>query len=320
MTRTTGATYPTNIGNPSAMTVVNKTLYVAADGNAAGPPSVAAFTIAPMTGALTLNGTVPAGQPPHYIAATNTTVYVGNFGSNDINVFSIGAAGNLTSIQTLAANGVSSLQVDGIAGKFVFSGHRASGPTGPQLCTHTIQASGSLGAMPNCVAVGGAPQAMQVAGGVLFILFNAIVPPAISNTNWVSAWTINSATGALTHRGMDLDIGAANTGGMAVSTNGQTLYIPRQGGFTTVSTADPLSSSMVTFPATGSQWCLLPPAGAGGVVAAPTGQAIYVTDPIGVVGGNIAGPRISALDVTGGGLKAIVCDTAGRLPQSMAIF
>ena len=65
---------------------------------------------------------------------------------------------------------------------------------------------------------------------------------------------------------------------------------------------------------------LLPPVGAGGVVAAPTGQAIYVTDPIGVFGGNIAGPRVSALDVTGGDLKAIVCDTAGRLPQSMAIF
>ena len=320
LTRKTGTTLSATIGSPSAMTAVNKTLYVAGSGNAAAGASVAQFTISSMTGGLTLRGTVPTGNPPHYMAATTTTVYVGSFGSNNISVYSINAAGDLTNIQTAAANGVNSLQVDGTPGTFLFTGHRASAPTGPQVCTHAIQAGGSLGATPNCFALAGAPQAMQVSGGVLYLLFNAIVPPSLGNTNWISAWTINPTTGALTHRGTDLDIGAANAGGMAVSTDGKTLFVPRQGGFTTVGTANPLTYAMVTFPATGSQWCILPPPGAGGVVADPRGNAIYVTDPVGAVSGNIIGPRVSALEiVAGGGLKATMCDTAGSLPQSMAI-
>lgn len=315
MTRTSSGTALSTIGNPSAMTAVNGTLYVA------GAASVGQFTINFMTGGLTLRGTVPAGTPPHYMSATNTTVYVGSFGSNDLRAYSIDASGNLTNIQTVAANGMNSLQLDGVPGKFLFTGHRASGLTLPGVCTHTIDAKGLLGAAPNCVPVGGAPQAMQVSGGVLYLLFNAIIPPMLGNTNWVSAWTINPTTGVLTRRGADLDIGAATTGGMAVSVDGQTLFIPRQGGFTTVSTANPLTSAMVTFPATGSQWCLLPPPGAGQVLTDPKGKAIYITDPIGAVTGNIQGSRVSALEiVAGGGLKAITCDTAGRLPQSMAIF
>jgi len=314
MMRRPGTAPSLTIGSPNAMTVVDKSLYVAGDA------SVAQFTIDPMSGALTLRGTVPTGIPPQYMAATKTTVYVASYGSNNISVYSIDAAGKLTNMQTAAANGVNSLQVEGIPGKFLFTGHRASGPTVPQVCAHTIQANGSLGATPNCVAVGGAPQAMQVSGGVLYLLFNAIVPPVVGNTNWISAWTINPTTGALTHRGTDIDIGAANTGGMAVSTDGQTLFIPRQGGFTTVGTANPLTYATITFPPTYSQWCLLPPVGAGGVLADPTGKAIYITDPVGAVTGNIIGPRVSAIEVAGGGLKAVVCDTAGRLPQSMAIF
>lgn len=320
MTRVTGVALAPTIGSPSAMTVVKETLYVAGSGSGGGG-SVAQFTIDSMSGALTLRGTVPAGNPPHYMASTITTVYVANAGSNNISVYSIDAAGNLTNMQTATGNGVNSLQVDGTPGKFLFTGHRASGPTVPQVCTHTIQANGSLGATPNCLAVSGAPQAMQVSGGVLYLLFNAIVAPSLGNSNWVSAWTINPTTGALTHSGTDLDIGAANTGGMAVSTDGKTLFIPRQGGFTTVGTTSPLTSAMITFPVTGSQVCLLPPPGAGQVLADPSGKAIYITDPLGSFTGNLIGSRASALEIIpGGGLKGIVCDTVGRLPQSMAIF
>lgn len=322
MTRKTGVALSPAIGAPSAMTVLNQTLYVAGSGSAAGGGSIAKFTIDPMSGALTLGGTVPnPGIPPHYLGATSTALYVANFGSNNISVYSVDASGNLNNVQTATATGVNSLQVDGSSGRFLFTGHRASSPTAPQVCTHAIQTNGLLAATPTCVAVGGAPQAMQVSGGVLYMLFNATVPPALGNTNWVSAWTINPATGALTPRGVGLDIGAANAGGMAVSTDGTTLFIPRQGGFTNVSTANPLSSGMVTFASTGSQWCMLPPVGAGGVLADPSGRAIYITDPLGATTGNIIGPRTSALEiVAGGGLKEIICDTAGRLPQSMAIF
>ena len=74
MARTTGIALSPSIGNPSAMTVVNKTLYVAGSGSVVGGASVAQFTIDPMSGALTLRGTVPSGNPPHYMAATKTTL------------------------------------------------------------------------------------------------------------------------------------------------------------------------------------------------------------------------------------------------------
>lgn len=303
-------------GNPGAMTIVGGSLYVAG-----GSGAIAQYSIEPSNGALALRGTIAAGGPPHSMAAAGSTVYVANRGSGNINVYSIGAAGNLGNVQTVAVNGVNSLQLDGTSAKFLFTGNRAAGGTGPQVCTHTIQANGSLGATPACVAVSGAPLRMQVSGGVLYLLFNATVPPSTSNTNWLSAWSINPATGALTHRGADLDIGAAGTGGMAVSSDGQTLLLPRQGGFMTVGTADPLTPAMITFPQTGNHWCQLPPPGPGEVLAHPNGKGIFITDPLGAVSGNIIGPRVSALEVVaGGGLKAIACDTAGKLPQSMAIF
>ena len=320
MVRKPGIALSPAIGNPGAMTVVDRSLYVAG-GGAGGGGSVAQFTIEPASGALTLRGTIPAGSPPHAMAATKTTVYVANRGANNISVYTIDTAGNLVNLQTATVDGVNSLQVDGTPEKFLFTGNRAGRTTGPQVCTHAIQANGSLGATPTCVAVAGAPVTMQVSGGVLYLLFNAVVAPSPGNSNWISAWTVDPATGALTHRGADLDIGAANTGGMVVSANGKTLFIPRQGGFTAVGTANPLTSAMITFAPSGSQWCLLPPPGPGEALADPTGKAIYITDPLGAASGNVPGPRVSALEiVAGGGLKPIICDTAGRLPQSMAMF
>lgn len=315
LVRTGSGTSLSAAGAPSAMKVVGKSLYVAA-----GSGVVAQFTIDPMSGALTPSGTIPAGSPPYSMAATAKNVYVGNFGSNNVSVYSIGATGNLASVQTVNVAGIRSVQVDA-ASKFLFTGNRASGGTGPQVCTHVIQPNGSLSGAPSCVSVNGAPQAMQFSGGVLYLLFNAAVPSAPGVTNWVSAWTVNATTGALTHSGTDLDIGAANTGGMGVSANGQTLYIPRQGGFTTVSTTIPLSSSTPAFPPTMSQWCILPPAGPGEVLVDPNALAFYVTDPIGGTAGNISGPRVSSLQIgAGGALTAATCETAGVLPTSMAIF
>ncbi|GEM_PF-1911392 len=306
---------PVAAGAVMAMTVIDKSLYAAAGGG-----SIAQFTIDPLHGGLTLRGTIPAGSPPYSMAATAKNVYVANRGSNNLSVYSIDAAGNLASLQTVTSNGVNSLQLDS-AGKFLFTGSRTNGATGPQVCTHLLQPDGSLPATPSCVAVNGAPQEMQFTGGVLFLLFNATVAPALGVTNWVSAWTVDPATGALTHRGTDLDIGAANTVGMAVSTNGQTLFLPRQGGFLTVGTANPLSARSITFTPTFSQWCLLPPVGPGQVLVDPRGKALYITDPIGAVAGNIIGPRVASLEITaGGGLNPIICDAAGSKPMSMALF
>lgn len=325
LVRMQGITLPPTIGSPGAMTVVNKSLYVAGGGNVAGGAgaSLAQFTIDSISGALSLRGTVPSGIPPHHMAATRTSVYVASAGSNNINVFAIDALGNLSNVQTVAANGVNSLASDGSSGKFLFTGHRASGPAGPLVCTHTIQANGTLGATPNCFAVGGAPHAMKVSRGVIYLMFRTGVPPSPGNsTNLISALTINPTTGALTPRGTDLDIGTANTDDMAVSIDGQTLYIPRQGGFSSVGTANPLTHATNTVtPTRFSQQCIQPPPSPGKVLAEATGKALFITDPVGAVTGTLIGPRVSVLEiVAGGGLQAFVCDSAGTLPQSMAIF
>ena len=317
MTLKPGMALPASVGNASAMVVVSDSLYVAG-----GSSVVAQYAISKMTGALTLSGTVPTGGPPQYMAATSKAIYVGSFPSNDLRVYSIAASGGaLSNIQTLAASGINSLHAESNLGKFVFSGHRAVGTATPQLCTHTIQANNTLGTTPSCVAIAGAPYSMQSFGGVLYVLFNAVVPPALGNTNWISAWTINPNTGALTQRGADLDIGAANRGRMAISTDGKRLFLPRQGGFDSVDTANPLSISAVAFPTNQSQWCRLPPVVGFDIVVNPNGKAFYFTDTVGAVTGNITGPRISAIDLTGGNtLSAIVCDATGGIPQSMAIF
>lgn len=166
-----------------------------------------------------------------------------------------------------------------------------------------------------------APHALRASGNLLFTLVygNATAPTA--PTNWVTAWAVDPATGALTRRGAELDIGAATTSDMALSTDGATLFVPRQGGFSTVSTNDPLSYGMVTFPPSQSQWCQLPPVTPGDIVADPRGNAFYMLDPQGIVTGNIRGPRVSAIEIpSGGGLAPIVCDTAGSLPTALALF
>ena len=320
--RIPGVNLAPSLGVPSAMSVVDKTLYAAVGGNVPGTASIAQFSIDANSGALALRGTIAAGNPPHYMAATRTAVYAASFGSDDIRAYAIDAAGNLGALQTLPGLGVNSVHIDAAAPKVLYTGTRAQGATGSKICAYSITANSTLGTTPQCVAVAGAPGNMQAAGGVLFVHFNATVPPQIGNSNWISAWSIDPATGALTHRGADVDIGAAYVGGMAVSANGQTLFVPRIGGFTTVNTANPISSGMVTFPQNGSPACVLPPTGPSAVLADPSGKAIYLADAVGAVANNnTLGPRISALELAAGGaINPIICDSTGAKPQALALF
>ena len=316
MLRKPSVSLPDSIGAPSAMTVVDKSLYLAG-----GSSVIAQYDIDSSTGALTLRGTVPTGSPPYSMARLGQSLYVGAFGSNDVRIYSIATNGALASQQTVPAAGINSLHTDSTAGKFLFTGHRSAGAGSPQLCSHTVLANGSLNMTPACVAVPGAPTSMQSASGVLFVLFNATVPPNPGNSNFVSAWSIDQATGVLSKRGNDLDIGAANVGQLAISTNGQTLFLPRQGNFTLVGTANPLTASAASFPNTMSQFCLVPPAAGYQVAVNPNGKAMYLTDTANVTLGTITGRRIAAIDLTGGSpLKPIICEATGAIPQSIAIF
>ena len=136
---------------------------------------------------------------------------------------------------------------------------------------------------------------MIFTAGVLIVHFNAIVPPALGNTNWISAWTVDPATGALAHLGVDIDIGAANTGHMTLSADKQTIYLPRQGNFSLIGTGATLTHSLFQFPQAPAGACVLPPAGAGTVLADPNGKAIYLADPVGAATGNIPGAKRARL-------------------------
>jgi hypothetical protein len=306
---------PIAAGAPMSMQVVGRSLYVAA-----GSGQVAQFTINGNTGALTLRGTIPAGSPPYSMVATTKAVYVASRFSNDINVYSIDASENLANLQTVTVAAVNVAQLD-TGGTRLFTGSRVNGPAGPQLCSHAIQTNGSLGANPNCVAIAGAPESMVFSAGVLFVHFNATVAPSLGNSNWISAWTVDPATGALARRGVDLDIGAANTGTMGLSTNGQTLFIPRQGGFSMVGTGTVLSHSIFQFPQGPAGACVLPPAGVGTVLVDPNGKAVYLADPVGAATGNVTGAKLSSLEIkAGGALAPIVCETVAGKPISLALF
>jgi hypothetical protein len=280
---------------------------------------VVQFAINGVTGTLTSQGTISAGSPPYAMAATPTTLYVGNWGSGDVSVFSIDATtGSLTSAQTATVAAVNTIQIDP-AGKFLFTGSRVSGTVQPQVCAYAIQPNGTLGAGPSCVTVNGVPQSMVVSGGVLFVVMNTLPPPGTGNTNVVTAFTVGP-TGALAPRGQPLDVGAANTGSMGLSIDGKFLFLPRQGQFNTITSADPMVSSGTT-PVTGSPACVWAPAAGGTALADPRGGALYVSDPIGLAVGSPQGARVTQLSISASGaLTPAICATVGGKPIAMAIY
>ena len=255
------------------MSVVNTSLYVAGNGG-----SIAEYSIDPVNGVLSLRGSIPTGAPPYTTVATGSTLYVAGHGSSDVRACSIDGAGNLANLQTVEVPGVTALHLDASGTKFLFTGGQARGATPAQVCAYAIQSDGTLASNPQCTPVASGPRELEIVGGVLFALLTVSGPGGSSS---LAAWTIDPTTAALTHRGTDLDLGLVNVGGMAASTDGSTLYLPRQGSFTTVGTTDPLVASAVVFPPSGSQLCKLPPPGAGQVMVDRTGKALYFTDPIG---------------------------------------
>jgi hypothetical protein len=302
-------------GAPSAMQVVDSSLYVAT-----GSGVLAQFAISPLTGALTAGPTTAIGSPPFALTASRTALYATNLGSANVSVLSIGAAGSLTALQTASLPGVKVVQLD-TAARRLFAGTSANGGTAARVCTFALQADGSLPAAPaSCATLNGDPDAMAFANGVLFIKTFGPMMPA-GNTNYVSAWTVDPASGAATLRGTALDIGAANAGNLALSADGKFLFVPRQGGFLTLGTGDPLGIAATPTPITNSQNCMWPPATAGMALADPRGGAVFITDPIGFVTGNLIGGRLSALSVDAGGkLTPYLCDNVGMRPIAVALY
>jgi len=303
-------------GPPEAIRIVGAMLYMAA-----GTGAIAQYAINPNDGGLTLQGTITTGSPPYAIASTNKTLYVANRGSGTMSVFSINAGGSLAALQTVGVNDIKTIQVDG-SGKFLFAGIGPKGANGPRICAMAIQTDGTLAAGPgNCIAVNGSPESMLYAGNVLYLRIFATTASGIGNSYRISALTVDSITGALSHRGQELDIGAANSDGLAISVDGKFLFLSRQGGFLTMSAADPLRVVANATPISGSQWCAWPPVGAGAVLVDPRGKSLYISDPVSSTLGNITGARVSSQAIDGNGaLSPITCDAITGIPISMAMF
>lgn len=294
---------------PMALNIVGNTLYAAL-----GNGQIAQFAIDPSTGYLTERGTIAAGKPggpPYVMAARGTGLFVANLGSNNVSVFSIDATGNLAITQILPVLSVSSLGMDD-SGKFVYIASRRNGGIGPEVCSHAIQADGTLTTGRNCVAVNGEPWAMSFARGVLFLLLRGT-----TGTYLVSAFRVDPATGTLLPRGQDLDVGAADASGLSVSLDGRFLFLPRHGGFQTIGTADPLQIVANATTTNTGQSCFWPPAAPGNVLVDPRGRAIFVSDQFNLQGQ----PALLSLGIDpGGSVSFSNCLSVGGFPGAMAIF
>ncbi len=306
----------TATASPMDLKVVRNMLYVAT------ATQIEQYAI-DSNGKLTLKGqTLTGGIPTRGIVATASAVYAPRWGTPDLGVFPIDAAGLLGAGQTTATgtpNNIYSMGTDD-AGKFLFIGKAAPNGISGQVCVRTIQTGGALTPAPgNCVMPRGAPQSMTFKNGVLYmVLFGPEQP--YGNAYYLSAWTLNTANGTLSLRGTELNAGRATTGKPGVSADGRFVFLPRQGSFQTIN-ASTLQIVANATPVRGSQWCVWPPASGGEVGIDGAGQNIYVSDPVGSPNGNIQGGRVSELRVdANGALTPTICQAVGTRPAALAVW
>jgi len=221
-------------------------LYVTAQANS----SISAYAVTQSTGALTSNGNaVATGTNPSAIAATpsGSALFVANSGSNSISSYSINADGTLSAVSGTTATGTTpvALAVDP-GGKYLFAADQTSSDisvfaingTGltaaPGSPFTTIPAGLSYpnGTLPAAVAV-------SHSGNFLYI--------ANQLANFVSVFSINSTSGALTPLGVPFyDDGQSSPSGLAVTPNGGFLYIANAGANSNNISAYAICDSVVT--------------------------------------------------------------------------
>lgn len=239
---------PVGVGSVSAVRVVGDRLYGAGSNGV-----LQAFAIERSNGDLTPTQTAPIGGPPHAMTSSANALFVVSFGSNDVRAIGIDMAANLTSLQTTPMDTPRALTVSTDATQ-LYVGSAGSSTTGPRVCAHAIATDGTFAPTPaGCISVAGEVGAMVHHADVLFVMQrgpSALGPNA--PTNWLSAYSTAGAPGTLALRGQPVDLGAANAGNIAVSVDGRFLFVPRQGGFMTLSTADPMPVVIPVVPITNS--------------------------------------------------------------------
>ena len=221
-------------------------LYVTAQANS----SISPYAVTQSTGALTSNGNaVATGTNPSAIAATpsGSALFVANSSSNSISSYSINADGTVSAVSGTTATGTTpvALAVDP-GGKYLFAADQTSSDIsvfaingtgltaapGSPFTTVPAGLSYPNGTLPAAVAV-------SHSGNFLYV--------ANQLANFVSVFSINSASGALTPLGVPFyDDGQSSPSGLAVTPNGGFLYIANAGANSNNISAYAICDSVVT--------------------------------------------------------------------------
>jgi len=215
--------------NKNSATTGISFLYVAAQANT----TISSYTVTQSTGALTSVGNALAtGSLPAAIAVTPTgsALFVANSGSGNISTYTINSDGSLAAVSGATSTGSTpvALAVDS-GGKFLFVANQGSsdisvfsinGTTltpvaGSPFTTIPVGLSYPNGTLPAAVAV-------SPSGNFLYV--------ANQLANFVSAFAINSTSGALTPLPVPFyDDGQTSPTGLAVTPNGGFLYVANAG-------------------------------------------------------------------------------------------
>jgi 6-phosphogluconolactonase len=203
-------------------------LFVTAQSNT----TVSAFTVDLNNGALSSNGnSIGTGAAPSAIAIAPTVnaLFVANSGANSISSYNINSDGTLTPVSGTTATGLTptGLAIDP-GGKFLFvanqkssnvsvfsiSGSALKAVPGSPFTTVPAGLSYPNGTLPVAVAASGSGKFLYVANQL---------------ANFVSAFNVNPATGALTASGIPFYNTGVSPSGVGISPNGGFLYVANAG-------------------------------------------------------------------------------------------
>ena len=221
---------------PGGLTSINNAattgiayLYITAQANT----TISAYTVTESTGALTADGNaVGTGAVPSAIALTpsGSALFVANSGSNSISSYSINSDATLTPASATTPTGTTpmGLAIDS-GGKFLFVANQGSSSIsvfsingtgltavpGSPFTTIPVGYSFENGTLPSAVAVSNSGKFLYVANQL---------------ANFVSAFAINSTSGALTALPVPFyQDGQTAPSGLAVTPNGAFLYVANAG-------------------------------------------------------------------------------------------
>jgi 6-phosphogluconolactonase (cycloisomerase 2 family) len=271
-------------------------LYAAAQGN----NTVSAFSVSLSSGALSAIGSsVPTGNVPSAIAITPSVnaLFVTDSGSNTIHGYTINSDGSLTAASATTPTGLTptGLAIDP-AGKFLFVANQgwsniaSQGPSsisvfaingtgltevpGSPFTTIPAGYSYPTGTLPVAVAVSNSGKFLYVANQL---------------ANFVSKFSIDSTSGALTTQGVPFYTVGISPSGLAITPSGGFLYVANAGANSNDISAFAICDAMATntctdvhnpdgalTPVTGSPF----PAGLGPVAISidPNFNFLYVVD------------------------------------------